>query len=251
MAQGVAWCARAAGVPCAVVVPDHAPRAKLDAIERLGARIVPVPFERWWQVLVERGYEGMAGRFIHPVSDPAVIAGNATIGLEILEDLPAVASVLVPYGGGGLSSGIAAGVRAAGSAAPTFACEVETAAPLARRARRRRAHARSTTGRASSTASAGAACSPRCGRSPRRCSPAASSSGSRRSPPRSASSSTRARVVAEGAGAASLAAAFAGRPATGAGGAAVPRPEGPVVCVVSGGNLDPARLATILEGRLP
>src|SRR3954464_1606665 len=115
MAQGVAWCAREAGVPCGVVVPDHAPRAKLDAIERLGARVVPVPFERWWQVLVERGYEGMAGRFIHPVSDPAVIAGNATIGLEILEDLPAVASVLVPYGGGGLSSGIAACVRAAGS----------------------------------------------------------------------------------------------------------------------------------------
>ena len=110
---------------------------------------------------------------------------------------------------------------------------------------------RSTTGRASSTASAGAACSPRCGRSPPRSWPAASSSGSRRSPPRSASLVARARVVAEGAGAASLAAAFAGRPATGAGGAAVPRPEGPVVCVVSGGNLDPARLATILEGRLP
>jgi threonine dehydratase len=250
MAQGVAWCARAAGVPCAVVVPDHAPRAKLEAVERLGARILPVPFERWWQVLVERGYEGMEGRFIHPVSDPPVIAGNATIGLEIVEDLPAVASVLVPYGGGGLSSGIAAGLRAAGSTAPTFACEVETAAPLApalaagapTAIEYRPSFVDGIGGRGvlaemwplASTLLAGSfvvsleeiAAAIRI-------------------------LIARARVVAEGAGAASLAAAFAGRPAVGAGGAAVPRPAGPVVCVVSGGNLDPARLATILEGRVP
>jgi threonine dehydratase len=251
MAQGVAWCARAAGVPCAVVVPDHAPRAKLDPVERLGARIVPVPFERWWQVLVERGYEGMAGRFIHPVSDPAVIAGNATIGLEILEDLPAVASVLVPYGGGGLSSGIAAGVRAAGSAAPTFACEVETAAPLAP-ALAAGAPTAMIDYRPSFVDGIG-------GRSIlAEMWPLASTllAGSFVVGLEEIAAAirilvARARVVAEGAGAASLAAAFAGRPATGAGGAAVPRPEGPVVCVVSGGNLDPARLATILEGRLP
>jgi threonine dehydratase len=250
MAQGVAWCARAAGVPCAVVVPDHAPRAKLDAIERLGARIVPVPFERWWQVLVERSYEGMAGRFIHPVSDPAVIAGNATIGLEIVEDLPTVASVLVPYGGGGLSSGIASGMRAAGSAAPTFACEVETAAPLA----------------AALVAGAPTAIDYRPsfvdgigGRGilaemwPLVSTLLAGSFVVRLEEIAAAIRVlvTRARVVAEGAGAASLAAAFAGRPAIGAGGAAVCRPEGAVVCVVSGGNLDPARLAAILEGRVP
>src|SRR5579872_4326402 len=88
MAQGVAWHARRLGIPCHVIVPDHAPLTKLAAIERLGGVVVKVPFERWWQTLVDRGYPGMEGVFIHPVSDPAVIAGNGTIGLEIFEDLP-------------------------------------------------------------------------------------------------------------------------------------------------------------------
>jgi len=131
MAQGVAWCARELGVPCHVVVPDHAPATKLAAIERLGAEVIREPFERWWRVLEEHRYAGLDGLFIHPVSDPAVIAGNGTIALEILEDLADVDSVLVPFGGGGLSSGIAAGVRALAPRTKVFACEVETAAPLA------------------------------------------------------------------------------------------------------------------------
>ena len=250
MAQGVAWCARAVGVPCTVVVPDAAPRAKRDAIERLGGRIVSVPFERWWRVLVERRFEDEAGVFVHPVSDDAVIAGNATIGLEILEDLPGVAAVLAPYGGGGLSSGIAAALRATGAAAPVFACEVDTAAPLA----------------AALTAGA-----------PREVERGASfvdGIGSHRLlddmwPLVSAllagscvvsiaevagavrSLVSRASVVAEGAGAAAPAAALAGRAAIGPGGAAVPLPAGPLVCVVSGGNRDPHALAALLEGRLP
>src|SRR6185503_20050781 len=124
MAQGVAWCARERGIPCTVVVPDHALRAKLDAVERMGARTVAVSSDRWWRVLVERRFEGLDGFFVHPVSDPAVIAGNGTIGLEILEDLPSVAQVVVPYGGGGLSSGIASALRASGSSARVFASEV-------------------------------------------------------------------------------------------------------------------------------
>jgi threonine dehydratase len=245
MAQGVGWCARAAGVPCAVVVPDHAPRAKLDAIERLGARVVPVPFERWWRVMTERGYEGLEGRFVHPVSDPDVIAGNATIGLEILEDLPGIAAVLVPYGGGGLSSGIAAALRASGSAARVFACEVETAAPLAPslaagepRAVEYRASFVDGIGSPSllpemwplvSTLLAGSCVVSR----------AEIAEAVR-------ALVTRTRVVAEGAGAASLAAALAGRAGIGLGGGAVPMPEGPIACVVSGGNIDPAKLAAIL-----
>lgn len=250
MAQGVAWCAREAGVPCTVVVPENAPRAKLDAIERLGARLVSVPFERWWRVLVERRYEGLDGHFVHPVSDPAVIAGNATIGLEILEDLPGAAAVLVPYGGGGLSCGIAAGMRASGSSAPTFACEVETAAPLA----------------ASLAAGAASAIEHRPsfvdgigGRSvlaemwPLGATLLAGSCVVTLEEIADAIRAlvTRMRVVAEGAGAASLAAALAGRPAFGAGDTRVPLPPGPLVCVVSGGNLDPAKLATVLEGRVP
>jgi threonine dehydratase len=130
MAQGVAWNARRLGIPCSVVVPDHAPETKLNAIRRLGGSIIKVPFDEWWQVLLTRKFEGCKGLFIHPVSDPPVIAGNGTIGLEILEDLPDVDTVLIPYGGGGLSSGIASAIRALKPATKIFACEVETASPL-------------------------------------------------------------------------------------------------------------------------
>jgi threonine dehydratase len=131
MAQGVAWMARHLGLPCAAVVPETAPRTKLDAIHRLGARTVPVPFQRWWQTLVERSYPGMDGLFVHPVADARVMAGNGTIGLEIIEDLPDVDTVLVPFGGGGLACGIAAAVHARSPGARVLACEVSTAAPLA------------------------------------------------------------------------------------------------------------------------
>ncbi len=250
MAQGVAWCAREAGVPCTVVVPDHAPRAKLDAIERLGARVVQVPFERWWRVFVEHRYDGLDGHFVHPVSDAVVIAGNATIGLEILEDLPRVACVLVPFGGGGLSSGIASALRAVGSSTPTFACEVETAAPLAASLavqvassiEHRSSFVDGIGGRAvleemwplAADLLAGT-----CVVSLEEICEAIRVLVS------------RAQVVAEGAGAASLAAALAGRAANGARGVSVPLPAGPIVCVVSGGNIDPAKLAAVLEGRVP
>jgi threonine dehydratase len=131
MAQGVAWHARRLGIPCTVVVPEHAPETKLAAITRLGGAFIKVPFAEWWQVLVNHGYPGLDGLFIHPVSDPAVIAGNGTIGLEILEDLPDVDTVLVPYGGGGLSSGIATAIKALRPAARVIACEVETSAAFA------------------------------------------------------------------------------------------------------------------------
>ena len=109
MAQGVAWNARRLGIPSSAVVPDHAPRTKLAAMERLGMRAIPVLFDRWWSVLQDHGYPGMSGFFVHPVSDPKVIAGNGTIGLEILEDLPEVDAVVVPYGGGGGGRGGCAG----------------------------------------------------------------------------------------------------------------------------------------------
>ncbi len=131
MAQGVAWNASRLNIPCSVVVPDHAPETKCAAVERLGGHLVKVPFDRWWRVIVEHGYPGIDQHFIHPVSDPAVIAGNGTIGLEILEDQPDVDTVLVPYGGGGLACGIASAIKALKSDTRVFACEVATAAPLA------------------------------------------------------------------------------------------------------------------------
>ncbi len=130
MAQGVAWGARALGVPCTVIMPDSAPRTKVDAVKRLGASILPLPYDEWWTTLVEHGREGMRGAFIHPVADRAVIAGNGTIGLEIVEDLPDVDDVLVPFGGGGLVTGIATAVRALAPKARVYGCEVATSTPL-------------------------------------------------------------------------------------------------------------------------
>ena len=130
MAQGVAWHARRLGIPCTVIVPDHAPETKQAAVKRMGGTIIKVPFAEWWQVLVTGHYEGQRGLFIHPVSDPAVLAGNGTAGLEILEDLPDVDEILVPYGGGGLICGIATAVRALKPDTRMFACEVETSAAL-------------------------------------------------------------------------------------------------------------------------
>jgi len=249
MAQGVAWVARSLGVPCTVVAPDHAPAAKLEALARLGARVIPVPFARWWQVMEERSYPGLDGLFVHPVADEAVIAGNAGIGLEVLEELPEPAAVLVPYGGGGLSSGIALALRAAGSSAPVFGCEVETAAPLAAALAAGEPRAIEYTpsfvdgigGRGVLAEMwplvrrmlAGACVSP-----------LEAVAGAMRT------LAGRAHVVAEGAGAASLAAALGGR-VTRADGAAGELPQGPLVCVISGGNIDPTKLGAILEGRMP
>lgn len=131
MAQGVAWHARRLDIPCHVVAPDHAPQTKLNAIKRLGGQTIPVPFATWWNTLVSGEFAGLDGLFIHPVSDPAVIAGNGTIGLEILRDLPNVAAIVIPYGGGGLSAGIASAIRAIKPDTRIYAAEVESAAPLA------------------------------------------------------------------------------------------------------------------------
>ncbi|HEY2956301.1 MAG TPA: pyridoxal-phosphate dependent enzyme [Candidatus Eisenbacteria bacterium] len=239
MAQGVAWQARRMGVRCTVVAPDHAPEVKLAALERLGARVVRIPFEQWFEILATRTHPGVEGRFIHPVSDPEVIAGNGTIALEILEQLPGVEAIVVPYGGGGLSCGIATACRALAPGVRVFACEVETAAPLA------------------ASLAAGKPV-----RVPYRASfvdgiggpfvleemwPLARRllAGSLVAPLEEVAAAirllaVRARVIAEGAGATPVAAALAGGAGT-----------GKVACVVSGGNLDPRKLAAILEERAP
>jgi threonine dehydratase len=131
MAQGVAWAAREAGVRARVVAPADAPRAKLDAVERLGGEIIPVSHEAWWQAMVDRGYEGVDGLFVHPVEDEAVMAGNGTIGLEIVEELGAFDTVVIPWGGGGLTTGIASAIKALRPGVRVVTAEPETAAPLA------------------------------------------------------------------------------------------------------------------------
>jgi threonine dehydratase len=130
MAQGVAWAARALGIPASVIVPDSAPQAKRDAIQRLGARLVSVPYEEWWAAMRDKGRDGMRGLFIHPFADTDVMAGNGTIALEILDALPDVDTILVPWGGGGLTCGIAAAARVVRPDIRVYAVEVEGAAPL-------------------------------------------------------------------------------------------------------------------------
>ena len=131
MAQGVAWRARELGIPCTVVAPNSAPDTKVKAVERLGGRVIKVPFEEWWRAFETRTFPGVDATFIHAFDDVNVMAGNGTIALEIIEDLPAVDAVVVPWGGGGLTCGIAAGMRALKSKCRIYAAEVATAAPLA------------------------------------------------------------------------------------------------------------------------
>src|SRR5262245_11218653 len=131
MAQGVAWRARELGIPCTVGAPDTAPAVKVEAVQRLGGRVIQVPFERWWQTFQERAYPGVDAAFIHAFDDPDVMAGNGTIGLEVLEDLPDADAVITPWGGGGLTCGVAAAVRAKRPSCRLYAADVATAAPLA------------------------------------------------------------------------------------------------------------------------
>ena len=131
MGYGVAWAARTLGVKATIVAPESAPRAKLDKIEELGGEIVLVPHEVWWQTMVDRGREGIEGLFVHPVADEAVMAGNGTIGLELAEDAPEFDTVVVPWGGGGLTTGIASAVKVLRPHVRVVTAEPETGAPLA------------------------------------------------------------------------------------------------------------------------
>ena len=234
MAQGVAWCARARGIPCTVVAPETAPATKIAAIERLGGRVIRVPFERWWETFETRRYPGVEGTFIHAFDDLDVMAGNGTIGLELLEDLPEAAAVVVPWGGGGLACGIAAAVRAHRRDCRVFAAEVATAAPLS--AALAAGEPRTVDYQPSFVDGIGSKIV------------FASMLERARGLALDALVATlddvksavrllaeRNRVVAEGAGACAVACALAG----GAG-------SGPIVCIVSGGNIDLDRFASLI-----
>ena len=239
MAQGVAYMARRLGVPCTVVLPDTAPRMKRDAIERLGGRLVPVPFAEWFETFRTRKRDGIDGLFIHAFSDDAVMAGNGTIGLEICEELDRVDAVVVPYGGGGLSCGIASAVRALRPETQVYAAEVETSTPLA---------ASLAAGTPVTIAHrptfvdgiGGPFVFPEMFALARELLAGSLVSSLAEVAAAVRILAERARVVAEGAAGASVAAALSGKAGTGR-----------VVCVVSGGNLDSAKLAAILAGEIP
>jgi threonine dehydratase len=236
MAQGVAWAGRELGLPATIAVPEHAPQAKLSAIERLGGSVVKLPYDGWWQAIITGSVDGVDGLFVHPVQDEGVMAGNGTIGLEILDDLPDPDAVVIPYGGGGLTVGIASAVKAMLPDVKIYTAEPATGAAL--------------------TAALPAGEPVDVEYSPS----FVDGAGSRRVldpmwprvrelvddafavPIADAAAAVRvlagrAHVVAEGAGALATAAALAGRAGS-----------GKVVCIVSGGNIDPAKLAEILKG---
>jgi len=129
--QGVAYAARQAGVPCAVVVVETAPRSKLDRMKALGAKLVPVPYDVAWKALEERSFPGVNGTFIHPFDDDNFIAGHGTMGLEILEDAPDTKAVIASIGGGGLITGVASAIKALKPEIKVLGVEPETAAPAA------------------------------------------------------------------------------------------------------------------------
>ena len=236
MAQGVAWAARELGLPATIAVPEHAPEAKLAAIDRLGGRVLKLPYEDWWNVIVTSRVDGVDGLFVHPVQDEGVMAGNGTIGLEILEDLPDPDAVVIPYGGGGLTVGIASAIKATRPETKIYAAEPATGAALA------------------AALKAGEPVDVDYEPS------FVDGSGSRRVldsmwprvqplvdgafavPIADAAAAVRTlaeriRVLAEGAGALAPAAALSGRAGT-----------GKIVCIVSGGNINLAKLAEILTG---
>ena len=236
MAQGVAWAARELGVPATIAVPEHAPEAKLAAIERLGGQVLKLPYDDWWNVIITGHVDGTEGLFVHPVQDPGVMAGNGTIGLEILEDLPDPDAVVIPYGGGGLTVGIATAIRALRPATKIITAEPATAAALA--AALAAGHPADVDYRASFVDGSGSRrvldsmwplVAPLVDQA------LAIEVGEVAAAVRTLAE--RARVIAEGAGALAPAAALAGRAGT-----------GKIVCVVSGGNINLSKLGEILNG---
>ncbi|HEV2450781.1 MAG TPA: pyridoxal-phosphate dependent enzyme [Streptosporangiaceae bacterium] len=234
MAQGVAWVARELGLPATIAVPDSAPATKLAAIERLGAQVIKLPYDDWWNIIVTGRLDGADGLFVHPVQDPGVMAGNGTIGLEILEDLPDPDAVVIPYGGGGLTAGIASAIKALRPQARIVTAEPASAAALA--GAKEAGHPVTVDYRPSFVDGCGS----------RRVldsmwplvAPLVDSAVAVPLDETAAAVRTlaeRVRVIAEGAGAVAPAAALSGRAGT-----------GKVVCVVSGGNLDLSKLAEII-----
>jgi threonine dehydratase len=239
MAQGVAWVARELGVPATVVAPETAPRAKLDAVERLGGEIVLVSYERWWETLAS-GLWGSDAHFVHPVRDEHVLAGNGTIGLELAEELPDADAVLVPWGGGGLFTGIASALAQLRPETRVYAVEPATGAAVSA--------ALAAGGPAEAEGFAPSFVDGAGARSVlpemwERARPLLA--GVRTVAPEAAAAAVRllaerARVVAEGAGALAVAAALVGDV-----------PGHKLVCIVSGGSIDAHRLAACLRGEVP
>jgi threonine dehydratase len=235
--QGLAYAARRIGIPATLVVPDAAAQIKVNALIELGAKVIRLPFDEWWTVLTSRRCAGEEGVFIHPVAEAPVLAGNATIGAEILEDLPGCDAVVVPFGGGGLICGIGSVMRRLKPAVRMVVVESEAAQPAAAAIKNGRPvrvpHLQSfVDGMGSTTVLDEMWPLLRRVADQTACVSFAQIADAIRL------LAARHHVIAEAAGAASLAAAIAGLAG-----------KGNIVCIISGGNMDAAKLGAILEGQ--
>ena len=234
--QGVAYAARRAGVPCTVVAIETAPTSKLERMKALGAKLVPVPYEVAWKSLDDRAYPGVEGTFVHPFDDDNFIAGHGTLGLEILEDAPDAVAVIAGVGGGGLITGVGSAIKALNPRIKLWGAEPETAAPLARSLAAGSPQTYPEWKASFVDGAGGQSVFPRMWE---RMKPLVDGcivvtlDETKRAMRLMAE---KARVISEGAGALPLAAALTGKAG-----------QGPIVAIVSGGNIDLKKYCEILE----
>src|SRR6516225_7016918 len=233
--QGIAYAARQAGVSCSVVVIETAPVAKIERMKALGARLIPVPYEVAWRALDEHAFPGMEGTFVHPFDNHNFIAGHATLGLEILEDAPDTAAVIAAIGGGGLITGIASAIKARQPHIKVWGAEPETAAPAALSFERGSAQKFPGWEASFVDGAGGKSVLPRMWERMKSIVDGSLVVTLDQTRQAMRLMAEKTRVIAEGAGALALAAAL-----TGSAG------PGPIVAVVSGGNIDLPKFCEIL-----
>jgi len=239
MAYGMAWAANRLGVPMAAYMYAGAPQTKIDGVRRLGGEVRFISLETWWQYIIGADRPDFPELLINPVTDQAVLSGNGSIGMEIVEDLPEVDVVHTPYGGGSMTSGVASAVKALRPEAKIFAVEDENAAPVTAALAAGRIVDIET--RPSFIKSIGGpSLVPQLWPVARELIDGAVSVSLEQVTAAMRLLFAKSKVVAEGAGAASLAAALASPDAT-----------GNVVCVISGGNVDAEAYSTVLAGGIP
>jgi threonine dehydratase len=239
-ALGLAWAAKKRGVKCTIVLPTHAPKTKLEKILQLGAEVIKVPVDEFFEIFVTRTHEGVEGTFVHAFSDPSVIAGNGTIGLEILEDLPDVDTVLAAWGGGGLSCGIASAIRATRPDVKIYACEIETSQPLTTSLRSGRALSDVDYEHSFVDGISAPWVFPEMFDLAKTLIEDTIVVSLQETVDAIRLLAVQNSIVAEGAGAVSVAAALSGRAGA-----------GKIVCIVSGGNIDLDKLVKIYQGEIP
>jgi threonine dehydratase len=233
--QGVAFAARGFGVECTVVAIETAPETKVERMRKLGARIVKAPFDACWRAMEERAFPGMEGTFVHPFDDHDFIAGNATIGLEILEDLPGVRTVIAAVGGGGLLVGVGSAIRASAPSVRILGAEPETASPAAASFAAGAAREFEEWRVSFVDGAGGKSLFPRMWQRMQGVVDGSIVVSLDETRHAMRIIAEKARVIAEGAGALPVAAALSGRAG-----------EGPIVAVVSGGNIDLAKFAELI-----